>query len=179
MNKAVFFVGLVLCYSFSLVASEQGDGAGEKREADEREGSFGRRSISASPRSFFDLEVLALLSQQLHPCAVDRARIDTPSSAPTPREHTAREQFMAVSQERSLGRLQRQKIRAAIADIRVPGMSPVFDHNEMLGKRTERDEQDQDMTEVAPEAPSAKMRCAVNNSLPEDGEVIEECMDQQ
>lgn len=186
MKKIMFCISLMLCWNFGLIALERGVGDGENNEAHACEmkecpdTTFGKRSLSASPRSFFDLEVLAALSQQLHSSAIDCARIATPSSIPTPHECAAPDHFMAVPQERPLSSLQRRKIRAAIADITVPGMSPVFDYSESSGKRSERGESDQDMTDVIRDAPLAKIRPSVDDHRSPDYEsAVEEPTDRQ
>lgn len=169
----------------SLGASEPRNYTGEcVDEADQtceecdQEASLGGRSLSASPRAFFDLAALDALSSQLHPLVADGAKVASPCSVLDSRDGFKRDPFMAIHQEDQLSRLQRRRIRAAIADLAVPSMSPVF--GVIAGKRAERDESDQDMADVTQGAPSTKARySAAGDRLPECDGHIEEAMDER
>ena len=119
--KRVFYLP-VICF-FGLAAFQESDKASDAVADGERTPLS--RSLSVTPRSFYDLEVFEILSKQLDDVSLGHVPAQTPVSAQTPHMVPTNIFTRATQIERETRHLQAKKLRAAIRCITAQEKKPL------------------------------------------------------
>ncbi len=113
--KRIFYL-LTLCF-LGLTAFQAPDKACDAEKVTEEGKTPTPRSLSTTPRSFFDLEVLDILSQQLEEVSLHHTPT-TPITTPTPTSVPTNNFPLAIQKElETARRIQMRNLRAAIRNI--------------------------------------------------------------